>query len=520
MDVLIPLGGKGSRFLALSEYHKSLLPFKGKIIFEHILDSISAIQDIPSKHFIFVLGPQKERIAHFLERYKSKHASFDYDCVEQKEMYDGPLAAVYYALGNLHHDRVFLHLGDLIMKDGQGLDFGSDFLGVQRVPDFERWCMVDHDLLFYDKSKTRPPTDLALNGLYFFSDTALLKETTIEVMRNQRPLVGTEYQFSQMMALYSKGRTPDQRFRLVASGVTDFGTIDDLLVANDFRKCRSFCSLDDASNSRVTKKSRGSKLCKEFAHLKLLSAMGLLPTPAIHSILREPDGAYAMEMDRVIGKPLDYLYMFEEYDRRYFREVFTRVVQDLRRLTDTNGSCDADRDLESVISARGQNGLMSYLDRLDRSAVLTHGDFHFGNMILEADGADSRIMYVDPSGRFWHRKYYDLAKLIHGGIYDYNLIKFGLYSREGDEVTLYNRHLEKRRILFQEVLERYFEPDELAQAKVISMILFKTMQPLHQDNPEHVAIFDSIHRRLKAEIDAGDFSLKGRTDYNLSQPEP
>ncbi|MFH1325766.1 MAG: sugar phosphate nucleotidyltransferase [archaeon] len=493
IDVIIPLAGKGTRFEALSHYHKSLLPYKNKTVLQHIIDSLK--KSDYNLRFIFVVNHKKEKIVDFL---KKNLRNDEFVIVEQTEI-NGPLGAIY-ACRNHIKNPFLIHLGDMILKDNaQFLDFTSDFLGIQIVPDFSRWCMVDDNLNFYDKPITRPDTSKALSGLYFFKDKDFALECLNEVFEKEEPLIKTEYQFSQLLKKYVSRK----KFKLLNFGVTDIGNIDDFLRINNFNMGRFFNSFQE-NEELFEKKSTDTKLITEYLHLKLLSEKNVYKFIKIPGKLdlSFQNREIILQMEKVGGLPIDYIYIFKENELEYYERLFIILLSELRRVIDVFSYESEDYSLKNILYSRNLQNYLNYIDIIDKRSVISHGDYHLGNMLFD----QNKIYLVDPHGRVMNCKYYDLAKLLHSVIYDYNLVKFGLYN-VNNSVFLYNEHLRERKLMFIELLKKYFNEEEIKQAKIICMLLFKTMQPLHKDNKEHVEIFEKIHQRLKNEIDNNNFEI-------------
>jgi len=492
IDVIIPLAGKGTRFFALSEYNKSLLPYKNKEILYHLISNLE--RQNKEFRFIFVVNYQKEKITEFLKNYfKDNNSNNQYVVVEQKEL-NGPLGAIYSCLDVITSDKLLIHLGDMILDDK--LEFDKDFLGVQEVPDFSRWCMVDKDSNFYDKPSVKPNTNLALNGLYFFTDAPAFKEATKETIEKDTPLINNEYQFSQMLEKYAR----KTKFDLRKIKIIDVGNIDDFLKLTNFKKSRFFNNLGLQQNL-FTKISKDQKILKEFYHLKLIKDLNLLDIPELYNINYSSKGI-EFNMANIKGESLDFIYIFKNETLEFYENLFDSLLKKLKQIILAYQLDGDNNDLDFILYERGIEELKGYLKYVTKNSVICHGDYHLGNMIL----SEGKIHFVDPSGRFTSVKYYDLAKLIHSVIYDYSLVKFNLYKINGEKIYFYNSHLEDKKQLFLSLLEKYFNKEELKEAKILNMIIFKTMQSLHEED-EHKQIFEAIHKKLKKEIDSGDYKL-------------
>ena len=64
------------------------------------------------------------------------------------------------------------------------LEMPNDSVSAMDVSDYSRWCMVDENIVFYDNRK--PPTNLALSGIYRFSNPKIfmkLQKTILKTLK-------------------------------------------------------------------------------------------------------------------------------------------------------------------------------------------------------------------------------------------------------------------------------------------------------------------------------------------------
>jgi dTDP-glucose pyrophosphorylase len=425
---------------------------------------------------------------------KNSFKNMQYEIVEQSQL-NGLLGAVEMGLSVCNiHEPTFVHLGDMILD--MKIEFNRDFLGVQQVLDYSRWCMVSKEGdKFFDKPVIRPATNLALSGLYYLTDTKLFIKCVKQALDIQDPIKG-EYQLSQALQLY----VSKYPFELKEIKIVDIGTVDDYIKLVNFKLGRHFNNIIKVEN-KVIKRSKNKKLLTEAYHLMCLKQQTNFNVPAIHFC--DIDGEYVkVEMDNLVENTLDYVFVFEKHPLEYWESVFNDAIKILK----STQIFDFDKpnfDLYNTLRERGFSEYNSYVNMLEPIQTLTHGDFNLSNMILR----DNKIYCIDPSGRFFHNKYYDIAKLVHSVVYDYHFVKYFLYKSNGN-LIFYNNHVSKIKQVFVDILNKNYTLSEIKQIKIITMLLFKTMQPLHSIE-EHRKIFEKIHQRLKLEIDSGNYQIMG-----------
>lgn len=144
---------------------------------------------------------------------------------------------------------------------------------------------------------------------------------------------------------------------------------------------------------------------------------------------------------------------------------------------------------------------MAILDRYesrrrDDIAVIGHGDFCFSNILYEK--ASSFMRLIDPRGAetvedLWTDPYYDVAKLSHSILGNYDFINNGLYDltlteKLGPQLTLsIASPIEAMQQAFRTRLpEAGFDP---ALVRIYEASLFLSMASLHIDVPTKVTAF-------------------------------
>jgi len=508
--IILPMAGKATRFKALKGYTKQLLPFENKTILEHIVEHFDRYKKNYDLCFHFIFSEDnKDVLTNEVEKFKINCTTH----VQSKEL-PGPLGAIIDAvLVHVDEDEeVLLHLGDIFIDENETLNFDKDMLSIQFVKDFSRWCMVDQTLNFYDKPVLRPNTNTALSGLYFFKNTNALKKILHEIAEKHIHST-TEIQISELLKRYVKN---GNKFVLKPIRIHDCGDIEDYLKLTKFRKERSHNKVViDEKQKVVSKFSDDIKVMKESLHQKTLYQLtsldndedGLIKVIYSNPVeSSDPSYAFEVQMPYISGEVLDRKFVFDDCILEKFELIFSKVLLRLKNQMCSQSKLIKCNDLYEVLASRNIYNLSEYVDMLDLIGVVTHGDYHLGNMLLTAK---NDVLTFDVSGRILHPRCYDLAKLMHGVIYNYHVVKFGLYKYDEDInlVKFYNIHLKDRINIFKHLLSKTFNKKELEDAKIICMILFKTMQQFHTDDNDDNKVFELIHTQLQKEIDNDDFSL-------------
>jgi len=230
MRAIIPVAGFGTRLKPHTfSTPKVLLNVGGKPILGHILDKL-----IETKIFkaTFVVGYFGDKIKEYVE---ANFPQIKADYVEQKEML-GLGHAIYTSIPTFDDEELFIILGDTVFD----VDLSNVFvkritsLGVKEVLDPSRFgvALLENDRIkkLIEKPKT-PVSRLALVGLYYISNAALLKECLSELIdKNIR--TNNEYQLTDALQLMiDKG---EYVTTFPVDGWFDCGKPETLLSTNQF----------------------------------------------------------------------------------------------------------------------------------------------------------------------------------------------------------------------------------------------------------------------------------------------
>lgn len=174
MKVIIPVAGAGTR-LKPHTLHlpKALLPVGGRTVLGHILTSL---EDLQPEEIIFVVGQQGDAI----ETFVAEHYSFVTRFVKQTELL-GLGYAIHLALEQIDNGPLMIILGDTVLDCDchSFVDTGEYVLGVKPVDDPGRFGIADTEdgwIVGLQEKPTKPRSNLALVGAYYFSESTRLKE--------------------------------------------------------------------------------------------------------------------------------------------------------------------------------------------------------------------------------------------------------------------------------------------------------------------------------------------------------
>lgn len=207
-----------------------------------------------------------------------------------------------------------------------------------------------------------------------------------------------------------------------------------------------------------------------------------------------------------------------EDSRRVARYLF---VEKLKQRSTQFLDSDAGRSINNLaVSASPELDLVRQVDRFQRlydkhqggfdSAYLTvgHGDPCFSNILY--DQQRYLLKLIDPKGAssvedLWTHPLYDLCKVAHSALGDYDFINHGLYRvgfSDNNDLTLHIDYLNQLTLkpLFLNRLETLGYNRFVVRLGEAS--LFLSMLPLHMDHPNKVIAFMLRARQILDEIES------------------
>jgi glucose-1-phosphate thymidylyltransferase len=199
LKAIIPVAGYGTRLKPHTDrYQKTLLPIAGRPALDFILEPLF---DIGITDITFIVGHLKEQVIEYMEKYDGK-----FSFIEQKERL-GLGHAVLTGLEN-NDEPVLVQLGDTIFNVNYDVFCSSadNMIGVVEVDDPSRFGVVeikdDKVVNFYEKHPN-PPSNLAISGLYYFTNEGKLKSAIEELVKRDIK-TNNEYQITDALQIMVK----------------------------------------------------------------------------------------------------------------------------------------------------------------------------------------------------------------------------------------------------------------------------------------------------------------------------
>jgi len=228
MKLIIPVAGKGTRLYPHTLVTpKPLLNVAGKPIIHHVIDRFSGL-DIDE--IIFVIAPGGEPIVDYVSKeFKNYKISIAYQ--------DKPLGlghAVYQGVKNVDDSSAMVVLGDTIFEADikRYVESSRDFVIVKNVANPKAFGVVevaDGKIVGMEEKPDMPQSNLAIIGVYFFSELDPLRKALEHIIENGIKTRG-EYQLTDALKkMLDNGWRPEP---VMADLWLDCGRHDSLLEAN------------------------------------------------------------------------------------------------------------------------------------------------------------------------------------------------------------------------------------------------------------------------------------------------
>ena len=201
-SVIIPAAGLATRMKPLSKgVSKAMIPVNGRPLISYIIEKV--FEDTGAEEVVIVENEIGD-ISEFISRV---YPSYNIKCAIQEEKL-GPLHAINIGFSTLKNSEngITIWLGDTICLED--FNYRKDFLAVHKVPDPHRWCLVDEKGILYDKPEEHVPTDLALIGVYNFTNRKVFNKCLESGMK--KPTHKGEYQIAALLEAYMKIEGPMQ----------------------------------------------------------------------------------------------------------------------------------------------------------------------------------------------------------------------------------------------------------------------------------------------------------------------
>ena len=199
MKAIIPVAGIGTRLRPHTHtIPKALVPVAGKPIVGHILEQLAPLA---IKEIILVTGYMGDRVTEYVAE---AYPHLDVCTVNQEERL-GLGHAIYLTKECAEGEPVLIVLGDTVVTaDYSALAGGGrTLIGVKEVDDPQRFGVVevrDGSVVSVVEKPDVPPSNLAIVGLYYIANSALLFECLREIVEKDIRTKG-EYQLTDALKL-------------------------------------------------------------------------------------------------------------------------------------------------------------------------------------------------------------------------------------------------------------------------------------------------------------------------------
>lgn len=519
---IIPAAGRGSRMLTLTDNcPKCMIPISGRPLIAYLLDQLI---DHNVKDVYVIVGYKKEVLIEYINLIYGDKLNITY--IEQTELL-GLGHATYLAMKEVvkhEYDSVFMMLSDSIFNDSSVFNFGdTSYLTCIPVKDYSRWCMVgltnNFITKFYDKPVVKPDSNLAIAGVYYFTNVKLLYKSLEDSISSGVTIRG-EYQISTAIEKYLENE------KIIPNVISiddyyDFGELDAYYENKKrFNLSRAFNSVS-YDNDMITKRSSSNyhKIQKEIMwFLTMPKTFYKYIPPLLDYSMRDDDVYYSMPYCN--GSTLQELWMYSNMPVEKWINILSNIYKifcEFERASASDHLVDTKKFLKNNFEKRSikidelfsdntsfiingnklralselKDYFCSSLDSLESYSSIIHGDMVFSNIIYDLN--TSSISLIDPRGDFngdviYGDRNYDLAKLAQCIVGDYDYIVSNLFKLDYNDhqvnYSIYNsRSDEEKYYLVKNICDRFNVKE--SSVLLLTAIQFLTMIPLHYENELH-----------------------------------
>jgi len=504
-SIIIPAAGLATRMKPLSRgISKAMLPVNGRPLISYIIEKAFESNDVEE---IVIIENEIGDIAEFVARV---YPDRDIKCVLQGEKL-GPLHAISVGYNAVEHKdtAITIWLGDTICLED--FNYRKDFLAVHKVSDPHRWCLVDSNGNLYDKPEKEIPTDLALIGVYNFTNRKAFNKSLENGMK--KPTHKGEYQIAALLETYMKTEGPmqlDETIEWYDCG--ELNTYYESKARLLKRTARSFNKIEvDTFYGTVTKTSedpeKQNKIQAEKDWFESLDEKQSLFCPRI---LESDYGSLRMTLEP--GTALNEVLVYDNLRTDIWHDIIRKILKvhhevfyfrmyTQEEYEDSKLCFDAYyiktyKRLKGIWEVIGHHDTHLEKFLLDTSLELVknpkwssciHGDSHLGNIIY--DPHSGNIKFVDPRGEFagihWNQGdiRYDMAKLLQDFYCGYAMIMANRYvvkdSHSKIEIDWVPGTQDLSKFLESELHNLGYDVDLL---KRLAIMLLITAIPFHADD--------------------------------------
>jgi len=229
LKIIIPAAGIGKRLRPHTlTTPKPLLPVAGKPMLAHILDPLLVLNPV---EVVFVIGHLGGQLTDYVKNSYNFKSTF----IEQKELL-GLGYAVNLALQQLSSGPTLIILSDTIARLNyeKFISSGDNVIGLKEVDDPRRFGIAitnNNKITEFEEKPKNPRSNFALIGLYYFKDSAILKNyTQANVEMNNR--TSGEIQLTDSLELMVRDGFSFNPF--IVDGWYDCGKVETILETNRY----------------------------------------------------------------------------------------------------------------------------------------------------------------------------------------------------------------------------------------------------------------------------------------------
>jgi dTDP-glucose pyrophosphorylase len=516
-----------------------MIPVNGRPIIHWLLHYLG---EIGVKRVVLGLRHTETRLPRFVQQAFGKIQEIT--CVPvEKDL--GPGYTLLECLNQLKENTpCLIVLGDTLFEFSKemGNHFGENFVLTAPVQDATRWCLAEVNSSHVvknlaDKPQKNPDGWPALVGVYNFHDVvparnALQSKLDSGMRSLQLRHALQPYIEAGKLRAYSAGKWFD-------CGNLDFLTSS----RRRLLQARSFNTIQiDELRGTITKRSEhGAKFINEINYYRLLPRDLATFFPRLVDFSLEPKNLF-LTLEYYGYPTLSEVWVFEEFESKYWEatfqtlrkifacfenypaelsskstfdfywsktldriKTFSAQHRDFARLTQAgeiklNGKKLAGwPKIQKTIGER-----VKKLSARPRGQII-HGDLCFTNILY--DPVSRLFKFIDPRGCFGESGIYgdgryDIAKLLHSldGGYDFLIHDMFRLERNGEDLHL-QQFFSTTRVAVLEAFVNIFGGDyDLKEVRTLEGLLFLSMCPLHQDNPQRQVAMFATGLRILNEI--------------------
>lgn len=516
----------------------AMLPINGRPIIHW---SLQYLREQGFRRVIVGIRSSESRLPRFLKQSFGSQLELDIVPITEDR---GPGYTLLSCLRRLRSgDEALVVLGDTLFQfPSTQPDFSRSFVLTNPVPESNRWCLADigadHRVAaLADKPEKNPGSWPALIGVYFLKQTDLARQS----LENELAKNSGALQLRHALLPYIEARQLDG---FTAADWFDCGNPD--LLTSSRRKliqARSFNSVQiDELRGTITKRSRNrAKFLNEINYYRQLPADLSTFFPRLVDFSLNPADTF-LTLEYYGYGTLSEVWVFEECERGHWERVFqtltqilncfkqytvelspsatfnfywSKTVERIEMFRRQNPAFAALTDAKELRlngkPLRGWPAIAAALEKRVREisertqGQLIHGDLCFPNILF--DPLSRLFKFIDPRGSFgdagiFGDSRYDVAKLLHSidGGYDFLIHDMFSVAQQGNELTLQQFFPANRAEVLAAFDAAFGAHFDLAEVRLVEGLLFLSMCPLHEDNPQRQIAMFATGLRLVNEL--------------------